>query len=271
MKYFWITTLLLLLPLSASGRGRIVAVLEYRAGVRAAQRIATGMAQSLEQLTSHTVISPADARRKLGASVDAQVAKCMGQAPCMARIGRRLGCDEVVLIGISQLGDLILAIQRIDTRDGKVIARLADSLSAGRTVREKALHGYLSRLFPPSDFKRYGKIIVKTEASGDAVYLDEMFRGKTPLPPLTVSAPGRYTIQVKRSGHVDFVARLDVLPDATVEVTPKMSRETPPLRWYHRWWVWTLVGGIVAGTASAFAVITLSSGSDTVPAVIRFE
>jgi hypothetical protein len=260
---------LLLAPLPGRAAGRTVAFLEYRAGVRAAARVSAGMAEQLERLTSHAAVSPSEARRRLGPGVDAEVARCQGEASCIARIGSRLGCDEIILVGLSQLGDLILAIQRIDVQNGTVLARLADSLHPRRRIRDETLISYLRRLFPPSDFKRYGQIIVHTSKEGDEVFLNDAFQGKAPIPPLKVSAPARYTVTVKRPGHVPFVARLDVPPDAAVEVTPTLSRKSTPLKWYQHWWVWALAGAVAVGTATAVAVVSLSEEPETVPAVIR--
>lgn len=268
-------TFALLSSLSASGdaagRSRTMAILEYRAGVRAAPRISAGMSKIVGELTSHKVVSPAEARRRLGAVLDAEVAQCQGEAACIARIGGRLGCQEVILVGISQLGDLILAIQRIDVATGQVLSRLADSVKPRRRIRRQTLERYLRQLLPPEDFKRYGEVIIKSDEDGDEVYLDEFFRGKTPLAPLKVSAPARYTVRVKRPGHSDFVARLDVLPDAAVEVTPTLSRLSTPFKWYERWWVWAIVGGVVAGTATTIAAVSLSQGPDSVPAVVKLS
>jgi hypothetical protein len=253
----------------AHAAGRTIAVLEYRAGVRAAPELAEGMATELGRLTSHKVVAPAEARLQLGASIDAEVARCKGDAQCISRIGTRLACDEVILIGVSQLGDLILAIQRIDVGSSRVLSRLADSLAVKHRVRPNDLRAYLRRLLPASDFKRYGKIVIKTDSVGDEVFLDEISRGKTPLAPLNVPAPGRYAVRVTRPGHEDFIARLDILPEAEVEVTPTLSRRSGPARWYQQWWVWALVGGAVAAAATATAVVTVTRGRDRVPAVIQ--
>ena len=250
--------------------GRAIAVLEYRAGVREAPDVASVMAEQISRLTSHRVVAPAEARIRAGAGVDGQVARCKGDPSCISEIGSRLECDEVILVGVSQLGDLILAIQRIDVSSGKVLARLADSVSPRRQIRSADLQGYLRRLLPPSDFKRYGRVVVHTGASGDEVFLDEMPRGRTPLAALVVPAPGRYDLRVARLGHEDFIARLDVLPETTVEVSAKLVRRTPPQRWYQQWWVWALVGAAAtAGTAAT--AVALTRGKDRVPAVLLLE
>jgi hypothetical protein len=246
----------------------VVAVLEYRAGVRAAPEIAAEMAKELTQLTSHRAVSPDQARLRLGPSLDAEVARCKGNPACISALGGRLECDEVILIGVSQLGDLILAIQRIDVQSGRVVSRLADSLGPRQRIRSSNLQGYLRRLLPAVDFRRYGRIVVRTEHVGDQVFLDEAPRGHTPLAPLVLSAPGRYTLRVSRPGYEDFVARLDVLPEATVEVTPTLTRQVTPPKWYQHWWVWTLAGGAVAAAATA-AVVVGTRGQDVVPAVVR--
>jgi len=266
----WIVLVVgMLLPAPALAASRTITVLEFRSRARGMPRITKNFARRLAALTSHKVIPPSEARRILGASVDGDVAQCKGDPSCIAGIGRQLGCDEVVLVGISQLGDTILAFQRIDVATGRVLARLADSLGHRRRISTKALERYLRRLFPPEDFRRYGKIAVRTSAMGDKVFVDGVYRGQTPLPPLKVAAPGRYSIRVQRPGHDDFMARLDVHPDALVEVKPTLGRKIEPVKWYQRWWVWAIVGGVVVGSATTAIVLTTSQGPDSVPVVLR--
>ena len=257
-----------LISSQAWAKGHVIAVLEYRAGVREAPNVASVMAEELGRLTSHRVVGPAEARLRAGVEIDGQVARCKGDPGCISRIGARLECDEIILVGVSQLGDLILAIQRIEVGSGKVLARLADSVSPRRRIRNSDLQGYLRRLLPPSDFKRYGQVVVRTGADGDEVFLDDVSRGKTPLAALVVPAPGRYGLRVTRSGHEDFVARLDVLPEGTVEVTAKLVHRAATPRWYQQWWVWALVGGAVTAGATA-AAVTATRGANNVPAVIH--
>ncbi len=259
-----------LLAAPAAAAMRTIAVLEYRAGVAEAPEIATAMADALGKLTSHRVVGPGEARLRAGTGLDGEVARCKGDPSCISEIGSRLRCDEVILVGVSQLGDLILAIQRIQVSGGKVLARLADSLNPKVKVGNSHVQSYLRRLLPPSEFKRYGQVVVRTGADGDEVFLDEISRGKTPLPPLVMPAPGRYSLRVARAGHEDFVARLDVLPEATVEVSARLVRRAAPPRWYQQWWVWALVGGAVAAGTTA-TVVTLTRGQDRIPAVIHLD
>ena len=256
----------------AGGSHSTVAVLEYRAGTRGLPRIASRLAARMARLTSHRVLSPTDARRILGAGVDARVAGCRGDPSCIGGIGDMLGADQVMLVGISQMGDLILAIQLIDCATGRVLAREADSLEPDATgVQRDRLDRYLRSLLPADDFRRFGTVVVKTGVPGDRVFVDGTLRGMTPLAPLVLPAPGRYRLRVTRPGHQDFDATLDVLPDARLEVTPRLSPRAGPLPWYQKWWVWALVGAAVTGGVTAAVVAATASPPSTVPAVVKLD
>ena len=60
---------------------------------------------------------------------------------------------------------------------------------------------------------------------------------------------------MEKSGFVPFQARVDVLPDANVEVHATLVRESQAKSpWYKRWYVWATVGGVVAAGAIATAI-----------------
>ena len=256
----------------AQAAGRTLAVLEFRAGVRAGRGISARMAAQIARLTSHKVITPADAKRRLGPRLQATIADCKGVARCIGKIGARLEADEVILVGLSQLGDLILAIQRIEVGTGRVLSRLADALSARRPIDQTRINRYLEQLLPPDDFLRYGRIIIRSQVVGDQVLLNGKLRGRTPMRPIRVLAPARYLVRVRRAAHIDFVTRLHVLPDAAVEVTPTLAKKTQPRQpsWYERWWVWAIIGGVVAGGATTAAILARPGPSD-VDAVVRWS
>jgi len=262
--------LTLLLPVISRAETRTLAVIEFRAGVSAGRTVAPTMAARIRSLTANRVIGPADARRRLGAGLQAIIADCKGEPACIARIGTKLGAQEVILVGLSQLGDLILAIQRIEVRSGTVLARLADSFSPRRRIRRSAVDGYLRRLLPPEDFLRYGTIIVRSDTDGDSVLLDGVAQGVTPLSPIRVPAPARYTVRIKRPNYNDFITRLHVLPEASVEVRPTLTAKGPGhQRWYQKWWVWAIVGGVVAGGATAAAVTSATQTPSSVGAYVE--
>ncbi|MCU1278879.1 MAG: hypothetical protein JWM53_2425 [bacterium] len=233
---------------------RTLAVLEYRAGAKGAREIGLRLARLLRETSALNVVDLQEARRKLP-KVDAEVAKCGGEAMCVGTIGEQLGANEVLLVGVSQFGDVIIALQRIDAKRGEAGARLAESLPADKEITDEQALGWLRQLFPPETFRRFGSIAVEADQPGAAVTLNGETAGKTPLPePVKVRAPATYKLRVEKSGFVPFQARVDVLPDANVEVHASMVRESKDAPWYKRWYVWAAIGGVLAAGGAATAI-----------------
>lgn len=260
MKRALVAALLLWSAAARAEGKRKVAVLEYRAGTPVLEGIGGRLAGIMQKRTALAVSSPEDARRGMP-SMDAELARCAGEAGCVAALGRKLGVDEVILVGVSELGDVILGIQRVRTRDGTVESRVAESLSAGEAPDDAMLTGYLKRLLPPGDFRRFGVIRVRADVRGAQVFVADQARGVTPLADLKVDAPAKYSVRVSKKGYVDFNATVVVPPDGVVEVVPRMTRvgrggSTP---WYGRWWVWAGVGGAVVATT---AIVVVTSQDD---------
>jgi len=252
-------------PAAARTGRRRVAILEHRTGVTRAADLAARMAAVLARSAALEVVSPEEARRRLGGRLDAQIARCAGDPTCVAHVGEKIKVDEVILVGISQLGDVILALQRISVRTRSVEGRIAEAISPEAEPSDDLLLGYLRRLLPPDDFRRFGGIRVKASVSGAEVTLDGLLRGRTPLAMLRVEAPRRYQLKVRKSGYIDFDATLDVQPDGMVEVTPDLHRRPSALAWYQRWWVWGIAAAVAAGTATALALTLRPTASQQVP------
>jgi hypothetical protein len=250
---------LLLCTLGASAYAdapkRRIAVLEYRAGARGAPDVGTQLASQLASTSIYEVIDPAQARRTLGAGVDAEVARCSGAPECVAEIARRLNAQEVLLVGVSQLGDVVLALQLVDARRGQATARLAESLPADKSPTADDLVDWLHQLFPAASFRRYGAIRIISDVDGAQVGLNGAHSGTTPLPDaLRVAAPGSYRVRLDKPGFDPFQARIDVPPDATVEVRATLSHGNGPVVWYKRWYVWAIVGGAAAAAGAGLAI-----------------
>lgn len=226
---------------------RKVAVLEYRAGSAALPGIDGRIAALLKKQTSLGVIDAGEARKSYGAKLDADVVECAGEASCIARIGMKVGAREVLLVGVSEFGDVILTLQRIDVRRRKVATRIAEALAADADPGDDSLGGYLRRVMPESDFLRYGTIKVSANLAGAAVFLGKERHGETPIDTLRVRAPATYDLRLTKAGFVPFQARVAVPPDGQVEVTARMTREGAGGPWYTKWWAAAIAGVVVAG------------------------
>jgi hypothetical protein len=234
---------------------KTVAVLEYRAGSRGAIGIGERLARLLSANAAFDVIDPQDARRRGGSRIDGEVARCGGEAQCVGALGERLGASEVLLVGVSQLGDVVLALQRIDARKREAGGRLAEALAPGKEPTDEEVLGWLRQLYPPEAFRRWGNIQVMADVDGAEVSLNGQAEGRTPIGhPLQMRAPATYRVRLDKNGYVPFQARIDLLPDASVEVRATLVREAQPVAWYKRWYVWAAIGGALAVTGGALAL-----------------
>ena len=234
---------------------RRVAVFEYRAGSRAAPEVAERLAESLRKASNFDVIDPAEGRRREGAGMDAEIARCAGDARCIATIAQRMQADEALLVGVSQLGDVVIALQRIDVQHGNATSRLAESLPAGEQPDDHALSDWLHQLYPADAFSRFGALRIVSDADDATVTIDGTKRGQTPLPDaLNLAAPGSYRVRVDKPGYVPFQVRIDVVPDTSIEVHATLSRSMVAAPWYKRGYVWGTVGGVIAAAGIGVAI-----------------
>ncbi|MBP8195668.1 MAG: PEGA domain-containing protein [Deltaproteobacteria bacterium] len=233
-----------------------VVVFEYRNDVKALADLPERVTQALTQNTSLRVITLTEARRRLGPGMDAEVARCDGETRCLSQVGLRLGVREVLLLAVSQLGDVVLALQRIAVAEQKVTGRFADSIVVGQAIDEARILSWLQQLFPPDTFKRYGQIQVSANVGGAQIYVNSKASGNTPLASaLQVLAPGNYRILVEKPKFLPFQAAVTVMPDTTVEVSATLVSEQKQTPWYRRWYVWTgIIAGVGAVAATAVAV-----------------
>lgn len=245
---------------------RKIAVLEYRAGSSVLPRVDERVAGILRKKTSLTVIDGDDARRRYGGHLDRKIVGCAGDTACIAGIGQALGASEVVLVGISQFGDVILTLQRIDVGKRRVLMRVAEALSQGAEPDDDDLLRYLQRVLPRSDFLRFGMIRIHANVKGATVVIGDRERGRTPVEPVRVKAPATYDIRLTKPGYVPFRASVAVPPDAEVQVEPVLSLEVDNA-WYKRWWVLALAGTVTAGAVTT-VILTRDTSSD-VPVTIE--
>jgi hypothetical protein len=235
---------------------RKLAVLEYRSGSSALPGIARRVVDAIGKQTSIAVLGPDQARAVYGDNLDQVLGKCAGEAECIAKIGQKTGAAEVILVGVSELGDVILTMQRIDVGSRGVSARIADSLAEGAIPTDAQVDAYLQRLLPPTDFLRFGVIDIVANLAGAAVTVGTERRGETPIQPLRLPAPASYEIRIEKAGFAPYRTKVALPPDGEIKVEANLSRPGGSPAWYQRWYVVAGLGLVVAGaggTAIYFA------------------
>ncbi|MGE0868106.1 MAG: PEGA domain-containing protein [Kofleriaceae bacterium] len=245
---------------------RKVVVLEYRAGSSALPGISARVLGIMAKQTSLHVLGPDQTRATYGDTLDQAVVKCAGDAECIARIGQKAGAVEVLLVGVSELGDVILTMQRIDVARQSVSARIADSLATGTIPTDSQIDTYLQRVLPPGDFLQFGVIDIVANLTGAAVTVGGQPRGVTPIPSLKLHAPATYDIRVDKAGYIPFSTKVALPPDGVVKVEAQLSRQGERTKWYQQWYVLAGAGLLVAGAAgTTIYFVTRDDPTDSVP------
>jgi hypothetical protein len=228
---------------------RKVIVLEYRSGSSALPHFADRVVAMLAKQTSLNVLGQDQTRAVYGEHLDQVIVKCGGEAECVARIGQKVGAAEVILVGVSELGDVILTMQRIDVSSRTVSARLAESLGGGATPNDNQLDAYLGKLMPASDFLRFGIIDIIASESGALVTVGGQQKGTTPIPALKLKAPASYDIKVEKRGFSPFTTSVRLPADGELRVRANLSRPGGSPAWWQHWYVLAPAALIVAGAA----------------------
>ena len=170
--------------------------------------------------------------------------------------------------------------------------RFLRAASGGRyPKRAKAVRSMLQRLR-----KKLASVSLSCPVRGAAVLVGASSRGTTPLPFPLYLKPGTYTLTVEKAGHKAFQQQLTLAADQHEKLNvplpaaplpepvkkppapkkvvlkplplvpkplPLVPKPQPPSRskpLYKRWWFWTAVGVVVAGSAAA--VVATQTGGD---------
>lgn len=270
MKLAWLPLLIVLATAGAArAGGRSTAVLEFRSGSAALPDIGARVGAVLGGRTSLKVVGRDQARQRYGEGLDQAVVECAGDATCISQIGQRLGTDEVLLVGVSELGDVIFTLQRIHSADGTVDGRVAEALAADSAPTDDDLVGYLERVLPAEDFVRFGTLAIKVNVAGAEIWVGGTSKGQSPIPAFRVPAPSRYPIEIKKAGYAPFRASVAISPDTEVNVDAELTRPGGKASaWYSRWWVVATAGVVVAGAVTTAVILTREN--DTVPITGHF-
>ena len=113
---------------------------------------------------------------------------------------------------------------------------------------------------------KVGRLVVRSRVIGADVRIDGAPVGRAPLAELELN-PGRHAVEVTKEGYESFRGEVLLVPDQTgaIEASPiehvRIVRIADrPL--YKRWWVWTIVGGVVVVGAVTGGVLGSRARAD---------
>ena len=255
-----------------SAMGRSIAVLGFDAlGIDADKvaRLETLFRMELERLAGRTTPSPREIARALRGSA---LARCGGENPCLAAIGKKLAVEVVVTGNVAQLGDShIINIKAIDAVTGKELRRIkSDPLRGTPDELIDAVRVAAYRLLAPE--RLLGAVSVLADIAGAEVRLDGRPIGKTPLPRAIERLPlGKHRLEVVAEGYSPFSDEVEIRFQKTTRVLVTLAAEAigprldlarrgkpqpAPDRWYNSTWflVGAGVAAVVVGASIGYAL-----------------
>jgi hypothetical protein len=255
-----------------SAMGRSIAVLGFDALGMDADKVArleTLFRMELERLAGRTTPSPREIARALRGSA---LARCGGENPCLAAIGKKLAVEVVVTGNVAQLGDShIINIKAIDAVTGKELRRIkSDPLRGTPDELIDAVRVAAYRLLAPE--RLLGAVSVLADIAGAEVRLDGRPIGKTPLPRAIERIPlGKHRLEVVAEGYSPFSDEVEIRFQKTTRVLVTLAAEAigprldlarrgkpqpAPDRWYNSTWflVGAGVAAVVVGASIGYAL-----------------
>ncbi|MEW5852059.1 MAG: PEGA domain-containing protein [Myxococcota bacterium] len=224
------------------------------------------LSAELKRVDGVGVISRDDIRALLQLQEEKTRAGCES-LECLAEIGGALGVEKIVTGSVGKLADSYLIVLRlISARHSRVENLVSEAFVGSEDQLIRALKRAGRRLLGV-DIDEKGTLAIAASEQGATVILDGVRRGTLPMPPLKELSAGPHTLQVVKSGYLDWSSDVYVEPQDTVAVWVQLVDR--PLAWYQRWWVWTIIG---TSGAAATAVLVVAVGASVAgaAAAIRY-
>lgn len=224
-----------------------------------AQNLTQILSAEIKRIEGTRVVSRDDLTAMLQLEQDKTLLGCKQDTMCIVEIGGALGVDKLV---VGQVGKLatryVISLRMIDPRQARVDSRVTESYQGDEEQLIRAIRHAGRRLLGVGQHTHGTLAVSATEEEAD-VYLDAVKRGRLPMPPVAELPAGRHTVRVAKDGFFDWRSDVYVDPAETTAVWARL--EERPARWYQKWWVWTLVGAVVAGGVTAAVLLAGDDGA----------
>lgn len=197
--------------------------------------------------------------------------RCGRDRDCQLKIGEALGANAVVVGRVEDLGaGVALEVEVLDVGKRKRIGKVSRTLAGSRVHRAAALEALFVGVFYPD--RMTGSLDLFIEPEGAAIFLDGQMKLDRAGPQVHFDKlrAGQHTVRLERKGYTDFYAIVQVPYQGNTKVRVRMrpgdKEEVPhtayrqedpdaPEPWYRKWWVWTIVGGVITGGIVAGIVL----------------
>lgn len=237
-------------PAAGKGKGKAsFAVMDLQANgvpVGVAASLTQVLSAELKRMEGNSVISRDDITAMMQLEEMKSKTGCDDMS-CLAEIGGALGVENLVTGSVGKLADShVVSLQLISVRDVRVVQRVTETFQG---PEDQLLHAvrHAARSLTGQGSHDVGLLAVSATESNAAVYVDNKPAGQLPQKPLEGLTPGPHALKVDKSGFFEWVGDVYVNPGETTALFVELQQR--PLRWYQRWWVWTILGVTGVGVA----------------------
>lgn len=215
------------------------------------------LSAQLNQIKGISVISQDDIKAMLDkVSLDSKVA-CTDSMECVVEIGASLGLSKLVTGAIGKVKDTyVISVQLIDTRKANVENRVLESFTGDADELKNAIKLAAYQIAGVDYTSKPGGVNFTFNVKDADINVgetksklkDSQFKEENLI-------PGRYYLKVLADPKDYFPLQTDIYVapgQVNVKTFTVLEKPTP---WYKTWWFWTITGTVVAGAATATAVV----------------
>ncbi|HEY3447900.1 MAG TPA: PEGA domain-containing protein [Myxococcales bacterium] len=210
----------------------------------------------LKNLPKASLISRDEIRALFSHTRQQQLVGC-DDAGCLSELGGALGVDYLVSGNVGRVGDTyLLHLKLISIKGAKIANRVAESF-VGEESQLIGATRFAARSLVGLPRDGEGKLEVPRPVSDARLIVD----GKPVEGAASVQAlqAGKYNLRLEADGYAPWFSDVYVDAGSLTRVNATMKEIGSPV--YKKWWLWTVVGVVVAGGAATAAVLATKGGS----------
>ena len=217
--------------------------------VDAIQRVLVG---EFQKVLKDQLITPAQLLEQQ-THIKAAFYSCEGLVTCLTEVVGGLGWDAFVVGNVTGLGERQgIILKLIDVRTGREVKRTSEKAVGDEAQLIANMRKAAVELVAPELFTGFLEVIAAQPSV--QILVDGNSVGITPLASNKIEIQaGRHAVEASGKGLVPFSTMVDVAYGETKQVSIALAASSvfiggdTPMR--HRWWVWSIAGVGVLGTA----------------------
>lgn len=210
------------------------------------------------------VVSRSEIESMLQYQTDKLILQCESDTSCLVEIGGALGVDYLVSGGVGKLGaSYVLSLKLLDIHTALVSNRVSETFEGDEAELARALRFAARNLLGRAP-EGTGSLAIVANVDKGTVTVDGAKPADFPLAEKLLDVQvGKHGIDMGAEGYFRMYKETYVEPGRSTQLRFELNAMPKP--WYRQWWVWTVIGTVVAGGAVAIIwAATDEPGSGTV-------